>query len=412
MIMTKILVLTTTFPRWINDTMPAFVYDLSKRLKENGMEIFVLAPHHEGTKTYEIIDGMKTYRFPYFYPTKYQRLAYGGGILSNLKSNLARIQVPLFLLSEIYYSFKIVWKEKIDVINSHWLIPQGLVGAICNKTFGTKHVLTVHAAGLFSLERLPFKMKIAGFITKNTDKIVVVSSYIGERLLDLIPSDLREEVNDKMDVFSMGVAIKEYKHVGSDEEKLKSKYGINTKFTLLFIGRLSEKKGVSYLIEAMSKIILQANANLIICGDGPLSKDLGELVRRKRLEKFVKFAGYVSNSDKLDYLFLSDILIVPSIVTQSGDTEGLPVVVLEGLAAGIPIIVSDVSGIKDVIINGYNGFLVEPESSDGITEKALSLLDNEELRVYFSKNALESSKKYDWNIIAEKYIKIFRENGV
>ncbi|GAH81463.1 unnamed protein product, partial [marine sediment metagenome] len=93
MIKMKILVLTTTFPRWINDTMPAFVYDLSKRLQENGLEIFVLVPHHEGTKTYEIIDRMKTYRFPYFYPTKYQRLAYGGGILSNLKSNLARVQV-------------------------------------------------------------------------------------------------------------------------------------------------------------------------------------------------------------------------------------------------------------------------------------------------------------------------------
>ncbi|GAH81002.1 unnamed protein product, partial [marine sediment metagenome] len=210
----------------------------------------------------------------------------------------------------------------------------------------------------------------------------------------------------------MGVAINEYKHVVGNKEKLKSKYGINSEFTLLFIGRLSEKKGVSYLIEAMSKIIFQANSNLIICGDGPLRKDLEQLVRKKNIEEFVKFAGYVSDSDKMDYLFLSDVLIVPSIVTQSGDTEGLPVVVLEGLAAGIPIIVSDVSGIKDVIINGYNGFLVEPKNVEQIAEKALDILKSQKLRTKLSKNALKTSKKYDWNVIAGKYIEIFRNISI
>ena len=72
---TKVLVLTTTFPRWKGDTTPAFVYELSKRLQEKGFEIIVLAPHHKGAKKFEIMDG-KYYRFQYFWPTRYQKLCF------------------------------------------------------------------------------------------------------------------------------------------------------------------------------------------------------------------------------------------------------------------------------------------------------------------------------------------------
>jgi hypothetical protein len=93
----KILFLATTFPRWENDTRPAFVYELAYRLQKSGLEIVVLAPHCAGSKKFELLNEMRVYRFPYFFPTRYQKLAYAGGILPNLKrSNLAKIQVPFF----------------------------------------------------------------------------------------------------------------------------------------------------------------------------------------------------------------------------------------------------------------------------------------------------------------------------
>ena len=102
---------------------------------------------------------------------------------------------------------------------------------------------------------------------------------------------------------------------------------------------------------------------------------------------------------------------MPSIVLQSGETEGLPVVILEGLAAGKPIVASDVSGVKDVIKNGWNGFLVEQKKPNQIAEKVLELLGDDELRVRFSKNALETAKKYDWEVIAEKYTGLIANIG-
>jgi len=404
------LVLTSSFPRYVGDSSGNFVYELSKKLSEKNVKIMVLCPHHPNSKFRENVNTLDVFRFPYFFPLSCQKLSHGGGMIYNWKNSyIAKIQSPFFFFSELFYTMKIISKEKILLIHCHWLIPQGLVGAICKMFFGIKHVLTVHAGDVFSLERLPFKMKITGFIMKNTDKIVVVSSYIGERMLDLVPKDLKENVKDKMAIFPMGVTRREYQHLVDDDEKLKSKYGINSKYTLLFIGRLVEKKGVIYLIEAMLNIISQFDANLIICGKGPLRKDLEKYVKEKSIENFVKFAGFINNHDKRNYLSLSEILIVPSIITQSGDTEGLPVVVLEGLAAGKPIIVSNVGGIKDVIQNGYNGFIVEPKNPEQIAEKISELLNNTHLRAKFSENALDTSKKYDWNVIVEKYVEIFRE---
>ena len=405
----KILVLTTTFLRWKDDTTPTFVYELSKRLQNEGFEIVVLAPHHKGAKKFEFMNGMKVYRFPYFYPKKYQKLCYEGGILPNLKrSNLAKIQVPLLFLSELFYAFKIIKKEKIDIIHSHWIIPSGLVGAICKRILREKHILTIHAAGLFGLKKFPFKMKIVDFIIKHCDRITVVSSYIYRKLIDLIQPKFNNNIKTKIVILPMGVNTTLFRPK-VNKDKLKIKYNIKSKNVLLFIGRLTEKKGLSYLIQAMPQIVSKSpNTTLIICGDGPLRKESEELVKKMNLDKFVRFTGYVTGQKKIDYFTLSDILIVPSIVTQSGDTEGLPVVILEGLAAGKPVVASDVSGVKDIIKEGYNGFLVKQKNPATIAEKVLVLINNKELMRNISRNASVTSKKYDWGVIGKKYVAIIK----
>src|SRR4051812_924330 len=82
----KVLVLASTFPRWKNDTTPPFVFELEKRLIKD-FDINVIAPHYPGAKKYEVIENLKIYRFQYFWPAKFQKLCYDGGILPNLKKN-------------------------------------------------------------------------------------------------------------------------------------------------------------------------------------------------------------------------------------------------------------------------------------------------------------------------------------
>ncbi len=395
----RLLVLTTTFPRWKQDSTPSFIYEWSKRLQENGFEIIVLAPSHYGAKRFEIMDKMKVYRFPYFYPAKFQRLAYGGGILPSLKkSNLAKIQVPFFFLSELYYALKLVRKENIDVIQSHWLIPSGLIGAVCKKVYGKKHISTELAAGLAALDILPFKKRIFNFIIRKSDKMTVLSNYIQKRLFCYVGSEILKR---KIVVIPLGIDTIKYQR-NNDKLLLRKKYDIKSKNVILFIGRIVEKKGVQYLIKAMPDILLEyPDTQLVICGDGPLKTDFENLTMNMGLENQIRFAGYVSDENiKIGYLSLSDILVVPSILTKNKDTEGLGVVILEGLATGTAVTASDIGGIPDIIKDGENGFLVQPESSDDIAQKVVKILSDDALKHKFKENGLRTVKeKFSWNII-------------
>ncbi len=400
----RALVISTTFPRWENDTKPQFVYEFSKILGKE-FEIVVLAPHCEGAKKFELMDGMKVFRFSYFHPIRYQKLAYGDGILPNISnSNLAKIQVPFLFIFELINAIRVIRNEKIDLVCSHWLVPQGFVGAVCKALFGTTHLLTIHAADIFGLERLPFKRKIGNFIVQNSDGINVVSSYIGERLLNLVSPELKDGIRQKLSIIPMGVHTKSIR-INADKDQLRNKYKLFSKKNILFIGRFSEKKGIIYLIRAMPLVLSKVNdVCFILCGDGHLRSKIEHIVDCMDLRSHVIFTGYITNEEKNDYLGLADILVVPSIVTDLGDTEGLPVVILEGLAAGKAIITSDVSGIHDVIIDGYNGLLMEQKNSEILANKILYLLDDTRLLECLSKNALDSSPNYDWDVIGNKII--------
>ncbi len=405
----KILILTTTFPRWKNDSTPAFIYEQSKRLREFGFEIILLAPHHLGAKRFEIMDGMRIYRFPYFYPVKYQKLSYEGGILPRLRnSHLAKIQAPLLFSFELYYALKIIKKENIDIIQSHWLIPSGLIGAICKKFTGKKHVATELAAGLAALDRLPLKKRISIFIVNNCDKITFLSGYLYERLLQL---DKFENLNYKLEIIPLGIDISRFRP-NANKYILRKKYNINSKNVLLFIGRIVEKKGLIFLIKAMPEIMLKnPDTELIICGDGPLKKEYERLILKMNLEDSIRFVGYISDENiKIEYLSLSDILIVPSILTKFGDTEGLGVVLLEGLATGTPVIASNIGGIPDIIKDGENGFLTEPENSEDIAKNVGIILSDKILKQEFSNNGLKIVyEKFSWEVVIKKISKIYNE---
>lgn len=402
----KVLVLTTTFPRWKDDSTPMFVYELSKRLGDEGLEIIVLAPHHGGAKFYEEMDGLKVYRFPYFYPTKYQRLCYEGGVLPNLKrSFLARVQLPFLCLSELIYAVMIVRKEKIAAVHSHWIIPNGIVGAIIRKIWKIPHLSTAHAADVIALDKLPFKTKISSFILQNSDATTADGSHIKERLEEMLVPEVRGVMKEKILIQPMGVNIKRFE--GLDKKVLREKYSLGSGFVVLFVGRFAEKKGIEYLLDAMETVVSShKDLKLLLAGSGPLEGNLRKKVSEMEIDPYVNFMGWANMEQLAELYVLSDIVAVPSIVTSSGDTEGMPTVIVEAMGAGKPVIASDVGGIKDVVINGHNGFLVEEKNSGALAERIIELIENSDLRNTLSQNAGIEGEKYDWSIVGKRYLEL------
>lgn len=403
----KVCILTTSYPRFEGDYAGNFIHNLAKELVKNKIKVSVVAPHDINTKNYEILDGVEVYRFQYWFTKKNQKVAYGGGMLYNLRESFfAKIQFPFFIIFLFLSCLRIT--KKNDFIHAQFLLT-GLIGLFVKKITGKKLILTIHAGDLFGLEKIPFKRNIAKLIAFRTDKINCVSKYIKDRFLNLLSSDVFLKIHDQIIVMPMGVSLERFTNIINPQSIRIEK--ISNKTILLFVGRISDKKGLSTLIDSISILQnLNDDVQLSIVGDGPLRKQLEKRVDELKLNKYIRFMGMISDRELTDLYISSDIVIVPSIITEYGDTEGLPVVILEAMAAGKPIIASNVSGIPDVIKDGINGFLVEQKNQEQLAEKICYLIEHTDERIQMGINGRKLvEEKFTWEKIAGKTLEIYND---
>ncbi len=171
---------------------------------------------------------------------------------------------------------------------------------------------------------------------------------------------------------------------------------------IIFVGRLVKIKGINYLIESMKYVHgVYPKSRLIIIGEGGERANLERLVKSSRLTDCVTFMGKISNENVPRHLVAADIFVLPSL------SEGLPVVLLEAMAAGLPIIATDVRGIKEIIVDTRNGFLVEPKSPQAIAEKLSLLIESDGLSTRISEFNLYDVKKYSWESIVLSLVKMY-----
>ncbi len=171
---------------------------------------------------------------------------------------------------------------------------------------------------------------------------------------------------------------------------------------LLSVGRLSKPKNVPLLIRSF-KLVMENNhpdMELHIVGKGEEKNKIFDLIKKEELEKKVTLHGALLGKDLYDIYSYSDIFVLAS------ECESFPLVLVEAMASGLPIVVSDITSVKNIVKNNATGLLVKPtpENFAGAVEK---LLGNSQLRKKLIKNGLEEVKKYDWNKIVRKFEHIY-----
>lgn len=396
-----ILVIGTTFPRWKNDTEPGFVYDLAKQFTKK-YKIIILAPHHFKAKKHEEKEGMKIYRFPYFYPSRLQKLCYDGGILPNIKKRfLAKIQIPFLVAAELFAIRKILKKERIDFIHAHWIVPQGFIAAIIKKLYKIHYIVTAHAGDVFPLKSgfLKFFGKVA---LNNCNYCTVNSNATRKSVLSVL--------NIKnVSIIPMGVDLGGFSPKKKDDS-IRKRYHIKYPF-ILSVGRLAEKKGIPYLVKAIPYVIDKLpNSKLMIIGDGPKKKEIINLVNKLSIKDHVIFTGKIPNKELAKYYASCDIFVLPSIITKKGDTEGLGVVLLEALASGSAVIGSNVGGIPDIIKDRKTGLLTEQKNPEDIAKKIVYMVNHKKKREDFVRNGQKLIKKrFSWSVVADEFFKVYEE---
>ena len=186
------------------------------------------------------------------------------------------------------------------------------------------------------------------------------------------------------------------------DNDFRNKFKISEKEKLvLFFGRYNITKGPEKLILA-AKEILKERKNITFLFVGP---DEGMLTQMQELSKDVKkiiIEGPIRDRKEVVKMYQSsDIYILPSF------REGLPLTLFESFASGLPVVASPVNGVPFEMENNVNGLFVDYGDIEGLKNAILKILDNKKLASKFSKNNIEKSKKYDWDIIYKKYMEVY-----
>ena len=379
----KLLVTASTFPRWKDDTEPRFVLDLASHMTDE-FDVTVLVPAAPGAKNREVLEGVQVIRYHYFPVHKWETLCYPGAIVPRIKEKKIRaLLVPFLLLSLYFHLWKIL--PEYDVVHAHWLIPQDIVQSFFKKPY----IVTGHGGDVVSLNKgIMRKLKVR--CLKKARHVTVVSEYLKGRVQELVP-EIEPEV------ISMGVDTRKF----GRQYRVENYFGQGDKKVVLFVGRLAEKKGVAYLIEAMKQI----DALLVIVGNGPLRKTLEEQAEQVGKDR-IRFLGEKTHEELKKIYASADIFVAPSVTAKDGDQEGLGLVLLEAMASGLPVVASKSGGITQIIKDGENGLLCEEKCVWQLAENICALLNDECLYKKIAENGNRTVKAYDYVQTTEKYMQI------
>jgi glycosyltransferase involved in cell wall biosynthesis len=178
----------------------------------------------------------------------------------------------------------------------------------------------------------------------------------------------------------------------------------NGAFTLGLLSWFVEKKGIKYLLEAMKLINEGNNVKLILAGDGPLKEYIIDYINANELRESIDYIGRVQGQKKGEFFDSLDVFVLPAI-TLPNDQDGIPVVLMEAISYGLPLISTTVSGIPEICKNDYNGFLVPERDVNALVNAIYSLMENQDHKRKFSKNSLELSVIYDIELNSEIKLK-------
>lgn len=383
----KVLVLSTMYPNSVMYLSGVFVHEQVKELIKLGLNVIVVAPVpfspfpiNKLTQKWnlygkipkrEIIEGVEVYHPRY--------IAIPRGILKDFWGNFLAFSILKIIKSSKAF-------KNIDIIHAHGSLPDDHAAQILSQKLNVPYIITVHGSTVNYLytKREFYRSKQA---ILDANAVVGVSNKVVKKL--------KEITGRSNNVFRI---LNGYNQVTIiDSSTVNSK---NLK--ILFAGNLIESKGCEYLLKAFSILKNEfPEVQLIIAGNGVLLNKLKRLSSELKLDNNIIFTGYVEHQRMLELMSLCDIFILPSF------NEGFGIVYLEAMSFKKPVIGTQGEGITDIIRDGENGFLVEPQNVQSIVQKLRLLLTSPDLRQELGIKGYETIKDLTWQKNAIETLKIY-----
>jgi teichuronic acid biosynthesis glycosyltransferase TuaC len=383
MVQTRLCIVTHTFLPHVGG-IEKVVYEQSKRLLQKNFEPIVVTNRIETPKNY-VVDGINV--------ECYESLNTG-----------FRLGIPYSIptVTSLATFLKAVKSSKIVHAHGHPYLTS-LIAAKLAKRYSKPFVLTQHNTfieydSIFdSIERLN-DLAIGKETLKEADKIIAVSNATKDYVLSLGAKP------EKVKVLHNGVDLVKFRPLAGKRDEMRRKLGISKDaVVVLTVRRLVYKNGIDTLIET-ANIAVKKNLKIIflVVGKGPDFNNVQLRIEQLGIEKNFRLTGFVKDEDLPFYYNAADFFVLPS---KSG--EGLPLVALEAMACGLPVIATNVGGIREILMKDY-GKLVPPNNPELLAKAILEFSD-----IDFSSRKKEMraimEEKYSWDKNVERLIEIYEE---
>jgi len=315
------------------------------------------------------------------------------------------LQFPLFVHYgirtdiEMLYAlplYEILKKQDIDLIHAHHASDRAF-RALWLSTLMRKKVplvVTMHRGEFESQNKK--SINLVKVILRKANKLVAVSNLVKQTAIDF------GALASKVVVIPNGVNTSLFRPI--ELRGLKDKYGIDHDKIILFVGGLTEKKGIIDLVLSFKRIDSK-KALLFVVGDGPLKKRLFDLCLSLKLQNQVTFLGIIPHRELVEVYNLADIFVLPSYV------EGLSCSLLEAMSCGKPVITSHQYPLRhDAVTHEFNGLLIQAGDLNALSSSLYLLINDEKLRKKLGHNARKTIlDRFDWSIIANQVRKLYEE---
>jgi glycosyltransferase involved in cell wall biosynthesis len=395
----NLLITTSTLPNEPHDPEPRFVLDLAVALGRH-FNVCVLAPRNPGVRPIDEFGGVEVRRYAYAPLRTWETLTYPGATLERLRHRPVRWGLVPLLMAGLYRETRRLLSERnFACVHAHWLMPQGAVQALAlsGKSL-TPYVAVAHGADVHAMNGV-VATEILRRAVSRASGVVSASQLLSETLYARFPSEMAARPTT---VIGTGVDTDKFSPSLRAEEWAAA-HGVSRP-VILYVGRLSEKKGVEFLLTAMATEPLRSTkASLVVIGRGPLGDRLHTLCADLDLGSRVRFLPPCDHATLSAHIAAADVLCLPSVVTRGGDQEGRPTVLVEAASCGVPAVASDVGGVRDWIDHGRNGLLVPPGDPSALAEALAGLLSQPENIRQMGKSARQKALQTSWSAVADRY---------
>ena len=402
----RILMVTSSYPRFEGDTIAPFIRYIAKNIAANGHIIDLLMPYNPVMKLPE--DKGINYHIYKYAPIKSWNIwGYAASLRADIKvKKRVYLLIPSVAISTFFHLMHLTRRNNYDILHVHWVLPNGPVAALIAGIRRLPLVISLHGSDVFMAARGRFYSFLAGSCFKRASWITACSDDLRWRAIKLGASE------ERIETIPYGVDLDRFKADSTTRDFVIEQLKIPSEAKIIFTaGRLVYKKGFEYLIRALPQVLgFSDNVRLVIAGEGDLKDELIQLSRSLGVSQYVIFPGSLQHHIIPKFYSASDMIVVPSIIDQWGNVDGLPNVLMEAMASGKPIVASRIAGIPQVVHQGENGLLVEEKNPHQLAEAIIKVLKSRRLSQKLGQQAREKCRQnFDWKLIAKRFLQGYNE---